>query len=87
MDHTELKGDYSVTMDVPSGGGRGGGRGAPGRGGAPAGDVGNPVEQASEPEGLSIFNSLQKLGLRLERRKGPVEHLVVEHVERVPTEN
>jgi uncharacterized protein (TIGR03435 family) len=45
------------------------------------------VEQASEPEGLSIFNSLQKLGLRLERRKGPVEHLVVEHVERVPTEN
>jgi uncharacterized protein (TIGR03435 family) len=47
---------------------------------------GDPVE-AADPSGASIFASVQKLGLRLERRKAPVEHIVVEHLEKVPTEN
>lgn len=42
---------------------------------------------ASDPEGVSIFASVQKLGLVLEHRKMPVEHLVVDHAEKVPTEN
>jgi uncharacterized protein (TIGR03435 family) len=39
-------------------------------------------------DGASIFTLIQEeLGLKLEARKGPVEMLVIDHVERVPTEN
>jgi uncharacterized protein (TIGR03435 family) len=32
-------------------------------------------------------NALQKAGLRLEPRKGPVETIVVDHLEKTPSEN
>jgi uncharacterized protein (TIGR03435 family) len=35
----------------------------------------------------TIFPALQDLGLKLEKRKGPVEVLVVDHVEKTPVEN
>lgn len=42
---------------------------------------------ADEP-GPTIFQALgEQLGLKLESRKGPVDILVVDHVEKVPTEN
>jgi uncharacterized protein (TIGR03435 family) len=42
---------------------------------------------SAEPSGSSLFSAIQRLGLRLERRKVPVEILVVDHLDRVPKEN
>jgi len=42
----------------------------------------------SDPDGLTIFGALQKeLGLKLDQRKHPMKIIVVDQVERVPTEN
>jgi uncharacterized protein (TIGR03435 family) len=47
---------------------------------------GTPV--ADEPDGPSLFDAVQdQLGLKIEKRKGPVQMLVVDHVEKKPTEN
>jgi uncharacterized protein (TIGR03435 family) len=42
---------------------------------------------ADRPPGNSIFRAIENLGLKLEPRKGPVERLVIDHLEKVPTEN
>lgn len=89
VDMTDLKGNYQAAfdfsladlmamakaqgMDVPGG--------APG-GGAPAANA------APEPSGGSSLNdAVQALGLKLEQRKAPVEQLVIDHIEKTPTEN
>ena len=42
----------------------------------------------SEPDGPTLFQALQEqLGLKLESKKGPVQVLVVDHVDTKPTEN
>jgi uncharacterized protein (TIGR03435 family) len=45
-------------------------------------------ETASDPSGSSaMFAAVQQLGLKLEPRKTAVDFLVVDHAEKVPTEN
>jgi uncharacterized protein (TIGR03435 family) len=55
---------------------------------ATAAEPGLPVVgQASTPT-VDLFSALRSsLGLRLELRKTPIDFLVVDHIERVPTEN
>jgi uncharacterized protein (TIGR03435 family) len=88
IDMTGLKGKYDVTLDISMqdlmAAARAAGAAVPG---APAGgDPGKPADAASDPGG-SIFNAIQTLGLKLEPRKSAMVTIVVEHVEKMPTEN
>jgi uncharacterized protein (TIGR03435 family) len=65
----------------------------PSAGGAAASGVGTtgntPLAGASDTETQpTIFAAVQsQLGLKLEQKKGQVDVIVVDHVEKVPTEN
>lgn len=88
VDMTDLKGSYEVAFDIPMADlikvAQAAGFAVPGA--PPAADAGAPV--ASDPSsGNAIFNNVQKLGLKLEPRKAPVEMIVVDHLEKSPTEN
>ena len=90
VDLTELKGSYQVTLDLSledlRNAGRNAGLLAPGMGGGR--DGARPAaDAASDPGGASIFAAVQQLGLRLEPRKTPVDLIVIDHMERNPTEN
>jgi uncharacterized protein (TIGR03435 family) len=88
-DMTELKGNYQVTLefsladminmaraqgvDVPA---------------MPAAPGAAPGIAASDPSGgTSLMSAVQSMGLKLEQRKAVVEQLIVDHVEKTPTEN
>lgn len=59
--------------------------GGPAGGGA---DDHLPASGATDPVGQSsVYKSVEKLGLKLETRKAPVEQVVVDKVEKTPTEN
>ena len=96
VDMTELKGNYQVALELSMedmrAAARSAGMNVPagplgGRGGAPAGDgTPSPIAGGGDPS-TTIFASIQELGLKLEPRKTPVEILVIDHVEKMPSEN
>lgn len=54
----------------------------------PPGVPGGPDAAPPDDSGISIFTALQdQLGLKLESKKGPVDTLVIDHIEKTPTEN
>jgi uncharacterized protein (TIGR03435 family) len=82
LDHTGLKGQYDVNLQWTPDVGEGMMLGGP-AGPKPPGD--NPAPP--ESTGPSIYTALQEqLGLKLDSTKGPVEIVVVDHVEQ-PSEN
>jgi uncharacterized protein (TIGR03435 family) len=99
LDETGLKATYDFTLDWtpdgseagpkfgPPGGGPGGGEG--GAATAGAGDGRAPTTANPDgPTGPPLATALQQqLGLRMEAKKLPLELLVIDHCEKVPTEN
>src|SRR5207244_4084995 len=85
LDQTGLKGNYDFTLDYTPEEGQGMmlPPGIPPPGAAEA--------HAAIPEsssGLSLSAAMQaQLGLKLEPKKGPVDLVVLDHVEKIPTEN
>ena len=78
-DLTGLKGKYQATLEFSLASTAAAVNQADG----PGGD--GPI--AAEPPDGSLFSTVKGLGLALERRKAPVAVLVVDRLERVPTEN
>jgi uncharacterized protein (TIGR03435 family) len=94
VDMTELKGSYDTTLEISMAEmmalAQKVGVNVPGMrgGGPPAGDAGRPADAASDPTTSgSVFSSIQQLGLKLESRKAPVDTIVVDKLEKMPTEN
>lgn len=91
VDMTGLKGNYEVSVEIALSDlmamARSQGFGPPPPpSGAAANAAAGPT--ASDPSGgTSVYQSVKQLGLELEDRKAPVEQLVVDHVEKQPTEN
>ena len=91
VDMTGLKGNYQVAVDISFADAMAAARAQgmnvpPPAGGGAVGP--SPASEASDPGGGStVFSSVKKLGLRLEPRKAAVEQLVIDHVEKTPTEN
>ena len=94
VDMTELTGKYDITVEMTMqemmAMARTAGMAIPGMmpgGPAPGGDA-RPADAASDPSaGGTIMASLQSMGLRLESRKAPVDTLIVDKLEKAPTEN
>lgn len=83
VDATELKGDYQVTLNLPS----------DLMMGMPAAQKLTAIlglgsfGMVSSTSGAAIFQAVEDLGLELKSRKAPVETIIVDHMERTPAAN
>ena len=92
VDMTGIKGNYDATIELSLveliAMARAAGADIPGApGGAPG--PGNGPAVASDPGGggTSLADAVQSMGLKLESRKATVDQLIVDHIEKTPTEN
>jgi uncharacterized protein (TIGR03435 family) len=86
IDKTELTGKYDLKLEIGGGPGIGAAL-RPQSSNIPAGPEGVPNVQ--DPDGgPDIYGALEKqLGLKLVKSKAIFDVLVIDHVERIPTEN
>ncbi len=88
VDMTGIQGEYEFDLAFSPQGMRGGpmmvrrSMGPPPVGGDGPAPAEPPVERAG-----SIYDSVRPYGLRLEPRKAQLEMLIVDHIEKEPTEN
>ncbi len=73
LDMTTLEGEFDIAMDVNPADLEGLRMGMP--------------PDASPSSNPSIQEALRALGLKLESRKAPIEHIVVDSIRKTPTEN
>jgi uncharacterized protein (TIGR03435 family) len=93
VDMTELKGNYQVSLELTMADmmnaaraqGMAMGPGPGGPGGGPGGAA--MPEGAPDPGSSSVFRNVQQLGLKLEARKSEIGKLIIDHLEKTPTEN
>jgi len=90
VDMTDLKGNYQVAVDLAmedlKNAARKFGAAVPGAGPSSEAAGSLPSDAASDPSG-SVFTSVMQLGLKLDPRKAPLDLIVIEHIEKMPTEN
>jgi uncharacterized protein (TIGR03435 family) len=95
IDLTELKGTYAFDLSwTPDENEKAGGKFAPAMamantlGGGPAPGAGQPGPEGANDPGQTLVQALQSdYGLKLEAKKNPADILVIDHAEKVPTEN
>jgi uncharacterized protein (TIGR03435 family) len=91
VDLTEIQGKYDFTLEISREDmGRGSGimimKGGGHEGAGSGPDAANPAG-APDDSGSTIFKSVQDYGLKLDKRKTPLDFLVIDHIEKLPTEN
>ena len=78
VDKTGLKGSYEASIDISMDGMQGS---------APPGAGGASPAVASTPAMNPMFLAVEQLGLRIEPQKDVVDMLVIDHIEKAPTDN
>lgn len=91
VDLTGLKGYYPVDVEISRADlmAMARAQGTEMQAGPPGGGAGmNAIPEAPDPGGgLGVFDSVKQMGLKLEERKAPVKRLIIDSMEKEPTEN
>jgi uncharacterized protein (TIGR03435 family) len=89
VDETGLKGNYQMVLDLTIDDLRAAAKsaGVAIPGGPGAGDSKSPGDAASTPGGGGILGSIAAMGLKIETRKAPIDVIIIDHIEKAPTEN